>query len=176
MIDQLLLLARGEEGRLPLHLEDADLAALAMGLLELYQPMADASGQRLELATEPLDTLHLRADTALLERALANLLENALRHTPRGGLIEVTVRGGPHVIEVSVDDSGPGIPEAHRERVFGRFVRLDAARSSGGTGLGLAIARMIARLHGGDLVIESSPLGGASLRMRLAREPGPTAS
>jgi two-component system heavy metal sensor histidine kinase CusS len=176
LIEQLLLLARGEEGLLPLHLEDANLAALATGLLELYQPMADAAGQTLELAAEPRATLQLHADTALLERALANLLENALRHTPRGGVIRVAVRGAARTLELSVDDSGPGIPASERERVFERFVRLDAARSGGGTGLGLAIARMIARLHGGEIGIASSPLGGASLRMRLAREPRPAAS
>jgi signal transduction histidine kinase len=72
---------------------------------------------------------------------------------------------------VTVEDSGPGIPPAQRERVFERFVRLDVSRSGSGTGLGLAIARMIARLHGGEIGIQGSPLGGASLQMLLAREP-----
>ena len=171
LIEQLLLLARGEEGRLPLQLEAADLGALAMGLVELYAPVAEASGQALELAVDPAASLHLRADTALLQRALGNLLENALRHTPRGGTLRVTLLGEPRTLRVRVDDSGPGIPPAQRERVFERFVRLDAARSGGGTGLGLAIARMIARLHGGEIAVEDSPLGGASLHLWLARDP-----
>ena len=95
LIEQLLLLARGEEGRLPLRLEDADLGALAAGLVELYAPVADASGQALELAPDRAASLHLRADTALLQRALGNLLENALQHTPRGGTIRVTLLGAP---------------------------------------------------------------------------------
>jgi len=172
LIEQLLLLARGEEGRLPLHLEAADLGALAAGLVELYAPVADASGQALEIAVDPAASLHLRADTALLQRALGNLLENALRHTPRGGTIRVTLLGEPRSLRVMVNDSGPGIPRAQRERVFERFVRLDAARSGGGSGLGLAIARMIARLHGGEIAVEDSPLGGASLQIRFARDPG----
>ena len=171
LIEQLLLLARGEEGRLPLRLEDADLGALAAGLVDLYAPVADASGQALELAADGASSLHLRADTALLQRALGNLLENALQYTPRGGKIRVSLVGAPATIRVTVDDSGPGIPPAQRERVFERFVRLDAARSGSGTGLGLAIARMIARLHGGEVGIQGSPLGGASLHMLLAREP-----
>ena len=171
LIEQLLLLARGEEGRLPLRLEDADLGALAAGLVELYAPVADASGQALELAADRGAPLHIRADTALLQRALGNLLENALQYTPRGGTIRVSLVGAPGTVRVTVDDSGPGIPPAQRERVFERFVRLDASRSGSGTGLGLAIARMIARLHGGEVGIQGSPLGGASLHMLLAREP-----
>jgi two-component system heavy metal sensor histidine kinase CusS len=174
LIEQLLLLARGEEGGLPLNLEAADLGALAAGLVELYAPVADASGQALELAVDPAASLHLRADTALLQHALGNLLDNALRHTPRGGTIRVTLLGDALSLRVTVDDSGPGIPPAQRESVFERFVRLDVARSGGGTGLGLAIARMIARLHGGEIAVEDSPLGGASLQMRLERNPGPS--
>jgi two-component system heavy metal sensor histidine kinase CusS len=171
LIEQLLLLARGEEGRLPLRLEEADLGTLAAGLVDLYAPLADASGQALELAADRAASLRVRADSALLQRALGNLLENALRYTPRGGQIRVSLAGAPGTVRVTVEDSGPGIPPAQRERVFERFVRLDVSRSGSGTGLGLAIARMIARLHGGEIGIQGSPLGGASLQMLLAREP-----
>ncbi len=172
LIEQLLLLARGEEGRLPLALDDADLGALARGLVDLYAPVAEASGQTLEVAAGSSGPLPLRADTTLLQRALGNLLENALRHTPAGGTIRVTLVGLPMAIEVLVEDSGPGIPPAERQRIFERFVRLDGARSGTGTGLGLAISRMIARLHGGEISVEGSRLGGASFRLRIAREPG----
>ncbi len=171
LIEQLLLLARGEEGRLTLKLEDTNLGALAAGLVDLYAPVADAAQQRLELAAEPAAVFDLRADTTLLQRALGNLLENALRHTPPGGTIRVGVQGGPDGLALSVDDSGPGIAAGDRERVFERFVRLDAARSAEGTGLGLAIVRMVTRLHGGEIRIADSPLGGASFQLRFARDP-----
>jgi two-component system heavy metal sensor histidine kinase CusS len=171
LIDQLLLLGQGEEGRLPLRLEEADLCELAAGIVDLYTPLAETAGQAIELAIEGTDPVCVRADTALVQRALGNLLENALRHTPRGGTIRVSVGDTSALVRLAVDDSGPGIAPPDRERVFQRFTRLDPARAPGGTGLGLAIARMIARLHGGDLVADVSPLGGASLRLVLAREP-----
>ncbi|WP_037791978.1 sensor histidine kinase [Streptomyces sp. Mg1] len=126
-------------------------------------------------------------DPARLERALANLVDNALRHARAG----VTVRagadpaGGWALLEVT--DDGPGIPEADRDRVFERFVRLDQDRSraAGGTGLGLAIAREIARAHGGDVHALASSAGGARLVLRVPgraagsaaeRVPGPVGS
>jgi len=168
LIDQLLLLAGGEEGRLATRFESIDVAARVERLVELYEPVADAAGQKLSFrgAHAPI-----RADASLLERAVGNLIENALRHTPRGGEVRIAVAGTDRGCELSVDDSGPGIPEPDRERVFERFVRLDPARQEGGAGLGLAIARMIVRLHGGEIAATESELGGARFLMRLPRSP-----
>ncbi|MFB7496354.1 sensor histidine kinase [Streptomyces sp. NPDC056161] len=104
-----------------------------------------------------------------LLRLLTNLADNARRHARTRVSITVGVSDG--TVELAVDDDGPGIPEADRERVFERFTRLDGARArqDGGTGLGLAIARDIARAHGGTLAIETSPWGGARLLLRLPR-------
>ncbi|WP_435852591.1 sensor histidine kinase [Streptomyces sparsogenes] len=105
-----------------------------------------------------------------LSRLLTNLTDNALRHARATVSVGVRVRDG--MVEVSVDDDGPGIPEADRERVFERFTRLDDARArqEGGTGLGLAIAKDIAHAHGGALTVHSSPQGGARLLLRLPCE------
>ncbi|MFF4756108.1 sensor histidine kinase [Streptomyces sp. NPDC001270] len=102
-----------------------------------------------------------------LLRLLTNLADNARRHARTKVSITVGVSDGS--VELAVDDDGPGIPEADRERVFERFTRLDGARArqDGGTGLGLAIARDIARTHGGTLTIETSPWGSARLLLRL---------
>ncbi|MET9687899.1 ATP-binding protein [Streptomyces sp. NPDC006514] len=106
-------------------------------------------------------------DPARLERALANLVDNALRYARAEVVVRAAAHDGWAVLEVT--DDGPGIPEADRDRVFERFVRLDAdrGRASGGTGLGLAIAREIARAHGGDVRALPAPAGGARLVLRI---------
>ncbi|MFD5415352.1 sensor histidine kinase [Streptomyces nojiriensis] len=124
-------------------------------------------GSRIALRLDAQAPVPASGDPARLERALANLVDNALRYARA----EVTVRAAAHdgwaVLEVT--DDGPGIPEADRDRVFERFVRLDAdrGRASGGTGLGLAIAREIARAHGGDVRALPAPAGGARLVLRI---------
>jgi signal transduction histidine kinase len=175
-IEQLLLLAAGEEGRLPLARETIDVAALLEELVSFYAPEAERLGKTITLAAPPLHAerplaappLALHADRALVERAVANLLENALRHSAAGSRIRVVASVGDGTIAVAVEDSGPGIDGADAERIFERFVRLDAARAPGGAGLGLPIARMIARVHGGDLAVGPSALGGAAFRLTLA--------
>ncbi|MBI3768706.1 MAG: hypothetical protein HY271_09460 [Deltaproteobacteria bacterium] len=163
-IEQLLLLAKGEEGRLPLARERVDLGALLDELVSFYAPAAERLGKTIALSPAPVA---VRADRALVERAIANLLENALRHSETGARIHVgaAVHGG--TITVAVEDSGPGIADADAGRIFARFVRLDPARGEGGVGLGLPIARMIARLHGGDLDVAPSALGGAAFRLTI---------
>ncbi|KIF03757.1 hypothetical protein PL81_22490 [Streptomyces sp. RSD-27] len=106
-------------------------------------------------------------DAARLERALANLVDNALRYARGGVVVRALARDGWAVLEVA--DDGPGIPEADRARIFERFVRLDAdrGRASGGTGLGLAIVHEIARAHGGDVRALAAPGGGALLELRI---------
>lgn len=163
-IDQLLLLAKGEDGRLRLAREDVDLGALVADLGELYAPEMERCEKRLLVAPAPVS---VAVDRHLLERAIANLLENALRHSESGATVRIAVATDAGRATVVVEDSGPGIPEAARERVFERFTRLDEARAPGSVGLGLPIARMVARLHDGDLVVGASALGGAAFRLVL---------
>lgn len=160
----LLLLARLDGGPGPRR-EPVDLALLAA------EDVARRSCPRVALRLVAPAPVPTAGDPARLERALANLVDNALRYARA----EVVVRasadqgagGGWAVLEVT--DDGPGIPEADRDRVFERFVRLDAdrGRASGGTGLGLAIAREIARAHGGEARALPSPGGGARLVLRI---------
>ncbi len=164
LIDGLLLLARGEEGRLPVRRETVELEGLASSLAEFYRPLFEERGERIELRGE---AIHARVDRALIERALANLLENALTHTPPGSIVRVQVGRHGEGATILVEDSGAGIPEAEIEHVFERFVQLDPARSRRGAGIGLPIARMIARLHGGDLRVAKSDLGGAAFTLYL---------
>jgi signal transduction histidine kinase len=155
------------------------LAALTDDLLllaraEARHDVGSAVVDLTELAASHGEQLLVRGDAAALRRLVDNLRSNAQRH---GTTVQMTtsVVDGDAVLDV--DDDGPGIPEADRERVFERWVRLDQsrARPGGGNGLGLALVREIARSHGGDVAVLTSPSGGARLRVRLplAQRVGP---
>src|SRR5262249_58968912 len=101
-----------------------------------------------------------------LERAISNLLDNAAKWSPDGGVVEVRLRGG----ELSVRDHGPGIADEDRPHVFDRFYRSAAARGRPGSGLGLAIRRQVAERHGGSVAADDAPGGGALLRLRVATD------
>jgi signal transduction histidine kinase len=112
-------------------------------------------------------TIH--ADATKLHDALRNLVENAVNHSPIGGTVELSARGNGGHVEMSVADSGPGVPEADLERVFERFYRVDTSRTSdpGGTGLGLSIVRHLVELHGGTARAANRSSGGAVFTIRL---------
>ncbi len=118
---------------------------------------------------ESVEEAIVLGDARQLDRLVRNLVDNAVRYAVDEVAVRIEVRPGEVVL--SVDDDGPGIPEADRERVFERFTRLDESRSrdAGGIGLGLAIAREIAVRHGGTLTIGESPTGGARARLVLSR-------
>ena len=163
VIDGLLMLARDADGRLHLDAAPLPLSELFETLAEMYGPACEERGLRLETSAAHGT---IQADRTLLVRAISNLLDNALRHTPPGGSIRVEASWRGPTLTIEVADTGAGIPESERERVFSRFVRLGTARD-GSAGLGLPIARMIARAHGGDLVAGRSALGGAVFSLRL---------
>ena len=154
----LLRIAQVESGTQRAGFAAVDLSAVAESVAEVYAPAAVERGQALSTAIAPGVTL--TGDRALLTQMIANLVENAIRHGRDGGRIALSVT--PR--EVTVTDDGPGIPEAERERVFRRFHRLDAARSTPGSGLGLALVRAVADLHGIGIALEDA---GPGLRVRL---------
>ncbi|MCX5194936.1 HAMP domain-containing histidine kinase [Streptomyces sp. NBC_00249] len=157
----LLLLARLDGGPAPGRAEPVDLALLAA------EDAARRPAPRVPLRLDAPAPVPAYGDPARLERALANLADNALRYARSGVTVRARERDGWAVLEVA--DDGPGIPEADRGRLFERFVRLDAdrGRAGGGTGLGLAITREIARAHGGDVRALGAPGGGARLVLRI---------
>ncbi|PVY95881.1 sensor histidine kinase [Actinomycetospora cinnamomea] len=162
LVADMLELARIEDGA-PLDRREVDLAALAAAEADRVALLAPALTVRAEGPSVPVD-----ADPGRIAQILANLLENARRHSPPEGTVRITVsRDGPLAV-LEVTDEGPGIPPADRERVFDRLVRLDDARTrdAGGAGLGLPIARALARAHGGDLRVVDAPTG-ARLRLTL---------
>jgi signal transduction histidine kinase len=165
LLADLLLLATVEESDAPTDLVPLD---------ELVRSEA-ARPRRLPVTVlEPLPSIAVPGRRVQLERAVGNVLDNATRHARSTVQIALAVDGDDIVLRV--DDDGPGIPEADRERVFERFARLDEgrARSAGGAGLGLALVRTIVQRHGGTVAAMSSDLGGARLHTRLpARAPWP---
>jgi signal transduction histidine kinase len=124
-----------------------DLTALVFDAAEYYEPLAEARDQTLVVKAAP--AVHVVGDPDLLFQAIANLLDNAIKYTPKGGEVQVTmVVRAPGVAELSVADTGPGIPAAAYPYVFQRFFRLEASRSTPGSGLGLSLVEAVAHLHG----------------------------
>lgn len=162
LVDDLLYLTRADESGPAARRDEVDLDRLmhdeATSLTRRTSLRVDGSG---------IEPVRLIGDPDGLRRLIRNLTDNAIRHAGSAVWLEIRRRDGAAAIVVS--DDGPGIPDADRERVFERFVRLDESRSrrSGGTGLGLAVARAVARAHGGDLVVAASAHGGATLEARL---------
>lgn len=142
----------GSEGFEPL-----DPAQLAADAVELYEPLAEEKGIAMRLDAAP--GLSISGDRHLMFQALANLVDNAIKYTPPGGEVAVTVARTAAGIEIAVADTGPGIPAASRDAVLGRFVRLDATRSTPGNGLGLALVAAVARQHGAGLVLDDNHPG-----------------
>jgi signal transduction histidine kinase len=152
LVTQLLDLSRLESGAIPLQRS-------AFAVQPLLEDAADES--RLHAPHVPVSVsveegLVADGDPERVHQVVANLLENAIRHSPEGGKVEVRARPDKGRVAIEVLDEGPGIPEEEASRVFERFYRADTARSSsaGGAGLGLAIARWIVDLHGGDIRAE----------------------
>ncbi|MGX4641337.1 sensor histidine kinase [Massilia sp. SYSU DXS3249] len=159
--NQLLSLERAEPNRFDrLRLAPLDLAELVAESIQAF--VEQAAGKDIDLGFE-LEAAPVEGDRFLLRDLVDNLVDNALRYTPRGGRVTVScgvVEGGGGTL-LRVEDNGPGIPAAMRGQVFERFVRLDEGRGTLGSGLGLAIVRDIANLHGAEILLTDAAQGGA---------------
>ncbi|MCF7849313.1 MAG: HAMP domain-containing histidine kinase [Kiritimatiellales bacterium] len=155
-VDQLLLLARLESGKVQQEFKPINLAAIAHAATERFQPLTEAKGINLEI-TVPTSA-RVSGVEALLDQALANLLDNAIRLTPQNGTIRIGIRLDGKKVTCTVADSGPGIPEQLQSNVFERF-----RSGSEGSGLGLAIVRDIVHAHQGTVQAGSAPETGGAL-------------
>lgn len=160
IFDAFLRLSRLDSGALEQRFAPVDLHRLAEDIAETFAAVVEDSGRSLRTDLTPVV---LRGDTVLLRQFLANLVQNALRHTPEGSTL--TIVAGPGVF--GLRDDGPGIPEAEWTRVTEPLYRLDRSRSTEGAGLGLALARSIAARHGARLVLSDPPSGGTGLFARM---------
>jgi len=170
IVENLLTLARVDEGELKLLPAPVSLRDVAENALEPLQPAAAARGVEIKLAEGEAVA---RADADLVRQVVTNLLDNALKYSEQGGDVEVRVWSHDGRAGLTVKDSGPGIPEEALSRVFNRFYRVDASRnrSSGGSGLGLSISREIIRAHGGRIWVESAEGGGSSFSFEVPASP-----
>ncbi len=164
MISSMLFLARADNSREPLHLEHLTSATEFARQINLYDVLAEE--KNITLISE--GEVDFYADPIHLQRALSNLLSNALRHTPSGGKIVLRAGRGNGQIVLSVEDNGEGISPEHLPHIFDRFYRMDDARSNAeNTGLGLALVKTIAELHGGRIVVTSTPHRGSCFSLLL---------
>ena len=168
LVDDLFELARIEAGALTLELREAQLSGLVDSCVRGLE--AEAQARRVRLTAQVDGRMTVRCAPDKVERVLLNLLTNSLRHTPSDGSVAVRAQVGAREIEVTVEDTGEGLPANSERRAFDRFWRGDAARSSArstGAGLGLAIARALVEAQGGRIWAENTPSGGARFSFTL---------
>lgn len=168
LIEDLAFVSDAEEGRLELRLQRLDLRLLTTSTVEAARPAAIAAGVDL-VATLPERPVIVQGDSVRLGQALANIVSNAIRHTPSGERIVVRVASRTDLATVTVSDAGTGIAAEHLPHIFQRFYRADPSRQrSAGSGIGLTISRAIATQHRGSLSAQSAGLGhGASFELTL---------
>lgn len=153
----LLRIARIEAEQRREGFASVELGPLLTDVAELYEPVAADRGQTVVL--ELADVGAVDGDRDLLFQAVANLVDNAIKYTPAGGRIVLAAKRAGEAVEIAVADTGPGIPADQRERVFDRFHRLEASRSTPGSGLGLSLVRAVARLHGATIRLSDEAPG-----------------
>jgi signal transduction histidine kinase len=172
LVNDLLTLSRADAQALTLHRERFDLTDLAQSCAD--ELGAHASAQNVSINVEG-PSAYIHADADRIRQVLVNLLDNAIRYSPPGETVTVSVMPLPGSVAVSVQDHGPGIPPEEQSRVFERFYRADKSRArkgEGGAGLGLAIAQTLVEAHGGRITLESTPGQGTTVRFSLRAKSG----
>lgn len=160
MVDSLLDIQRFEEGSAILDLQTMELRVLLVDAVQLVQPLAADNQQRLRLDI-PDDLPLVMVDSNMIVRVIINLLENAVKYTPDGGTITLKAQAKDALVQISISDSGPGIPRELKDRIFEKFNRVNHKNAPQGVGLGLAFCRLAVEAHGGTIWVESE-LGNGS--------------
>ena len=169
VVTDLLTLTQTDSHETALRPERTDLSALIEEALHLLRPAAEKRGQALNAAIAP--GLTVDCDPGKMKQIVTNLVDNALKYTPDGGKIAVSLADRGESVALTVTDDGVGIPEADQAHIFDRFYRVDKARSraTGGTGLGLAIVRQMVALHHGEITVTSAPGEGSTFTVTLPK-------
>jgi two-component system phosphate regulon sensor histidine kinase PhoR len=177
LIEDLLELSRLESNEFKLKREKIDLVVVAALVMGLFRERAERKGIQLSADIPP--TLQaVETDQRALEQVLSNLVDNAVKYCPAGSTVRLRATNGDGAVRLAVEDTGPGISEAHLPRLFERFYRVDAGRSRdvGGTGLGLSIVKHMVEAMGGEVTVQSTVGKGSTFEVRLPLVPRPTRS
>jgi two-component system OmpR family sensor kinase len=172
VVERLLMLARADAGELRPCRESLDVADFLHEAYARWLSRATQQGVTLEVSAPDSGTME--ADLDLTRRIIDNLVENALRHSPRGGIVRISASPGSDGWRFEVSDQGPGVPRQERARIFERFARADPARTpdaEGGTGLGLPLSAAFARVQGGDVRLVEQRQWGAVFQLWLPDTP-----
>jgi heavy metal sensor kinase len=167
MVDDMLALARAEDGQQGLRLEEFYLNDLVEECVKSSQVLALA--KTISLTFDPATDIAFQGDESMIRRLIVNLLDNAIKYTPSGGHVSVSLTSTDSSVEIAVSDTGIGIPADATDRIFERFYRAGRARSrsDGGSGLGLSIAKWVAEAHNGSIDLESTPGAGSTFTVLL---------
>lgn len=167
VVDGLLELSRADTGQIDMDIRHIGFSTLVDEICDDILILADM--KHITVVTSVQPDVHVEGDKVRLHQALLNVLENAVKYTPEGGRVEVTMSTGPHQAVVIVSDNGPGIEPEHLPFIFDRFYRVDKARSQRvrGTGLGLAIAKWVVDAHDGSIRVASEPGRGTTFTIML---------
>ena len=170
LVDALLTLARVDEGRMELHTEPADLGALLAEVYETAQMLGEEAGITVTLEA-PAEPVVAEVDAGRMRQLVMNLMANAVKYTPAGGAVFLTLTPASDIATIAVRDTGIGIAPGDVGRVFDRFWRADTARSRtgerAGIGLGLSIGKWVAEAHGGSIAVSSRPGRGSTFTVTL---------
>ena len=169
LVDTLLRLSHGDAGTVHLTREPLDLGQLTREVAGSLAVLAEERRQR--ITVEAAAGVSVNADRLVLREAVINVIDNAIKYSPEGASITVTIRARGDEAMVEVADHGPGVSADDRQRIFDRFFRVDTARSreAGGSGLGLAIAKWAVEVNGGSIAVEAGAAGGSVFRISLPR-------
>ena len=166
MINTMLFISRSEAGVGQLEKRDINLSQVMRDACDLFESAAEDKG--LTIGCDANETFNIYGDMRLIQRMIANLLDNAIKYTPPGGFVNMSIHAdSDERIMVEVNDTGIGISAEDLPHIFDRFYRCDPSRSQTGTGLGLSFARTVARAHGGDITVTSTPDQGSTFSVIL---------
>jgi heavy metal sensor kinase len=169
LVDTLLRLSHGDTGSVHLSRESLDIGQLVREVAASLSVLAEERRQPISIQAD--ESVPVRADRLVLREAITNILDNAIKYSPTGASVAITIHAEGDDAVVEVADQGPGIATEHRERIFDRFFRVDTARSrdAGGTGLGLAIAKWAVEINGGFIRVAPGATGGSVFRISLPK-------
>jgi signal transduction histidine kinase len=165
MLTTLMDISEAETGTMKLHVSTVDLSTLASEVIAVYEDTADDAG--VALAADVPDGLVVNADRGRLRQALANLVDNAVKYTPRGGRVDVEARRVDGGLTISVRDTGAGIAAHELPRIWDRLYRGDHSRTTRGLGLGLSLVRASVEAQGGRVTVDSVPGHGSTFTVHL---------